>query len=97
MPDNCHDGKLEDFLRLLIDEKDPLIDHATSATDVARKQFNAKFTEPDQIKAIIHSWLAWQEKPGEPYGTAIRAKYFGQNSKAATAFVAWFKKLYGIT
>lgn len=96
MPDNQHDGKLETFLRTLIDEPDPLIGHATSATDTA-KQLGAKFTPLNQGKAILHAWLAWQEEPGLPYGTAIRARYFGHDSGVAKAFVAWFKRLYRIS
>ena len=56
----------------------------------------ALFSEPDKMKAILHAWLAWQEEPGCPYGTAIRAKYFGDDSPAATKFVAWFRRLFEI-
>lgn len=96
MPDNQHDGKLEDFLRSLIDENDDLIGHAESATNTAKFDLNAKFSEPDHIKAVIHSWLAWQKEPGCPYGKAIRACFFGHDSPAARAFVAWFRVLYQI-
>ncbi len=96
MPDNQQDGKLETFLQSLIREDDPLIGHAESAADQARV-LGAQFSQPDRIKAIIHGWLAWQEKPGMPYGTAICAKYFEHDSQVANAFVAWFKNLYGIS
>ena len=96
MPDNQHDGKLETFLRTLIDAGDPLIDHATSATDRA-KQLGAEFPKVDQIKALMHTWLAWQKEPGRPFGTAIRARFFRHDSTAAQAFVAWFKRLYRIS
>jgi len=95
MPDNEHEGKLETFLRTLIDEKDSLIEHAVSATRTAKRR-GARFVDADHGKATLHAWLAWQEKPGLPYGTAIRAKYFRHDSAAAGAFVAWFKRLYGI-
>ncbi|MFH1265101.1 MAG: DUF3226 domain-containing protein [Planctomycetota bacterium] len=96
MPDNQHDGKLETFLETLIGDEDPLIDHATASTDAA-KQLGALFTEPDHIKALIHTWLAWQNEPGYPYGTAIRARCFRHDSPAAAGFVAWFRQLYGIS
>jgi len=95
MPDNQNDGKLETFLRTLVDEDDALIDHATAATDAAR-QMGAQFTDPDRVKAVVHAWLAWQREPGRPYGTAIRAKYFRHDSPAAVAFVEWFRRLYDI-
>jgi hypothetical protein len=96
MPDNIQDGKLEDFLMTLVKENDPLIGHARSSTGEARKQ-GAIFSEPDTIKAIIHAWLAWQEEPGLPYGTAIKARYFRHDSPIAATFVKWFKTLYNIT
>ncbi|MCK4660560.1 MAG: hypothetical protein KAV82_13650 [Phycisphaerae bacterium] len=95
MPDNQTDGKLEDFLRTLIDERDPLIGCAEQATDTA-KTHGARFPDVDRIKAILHTWLAWQKEPGRPYGTAIRARFFRHDSDAANAFVVWFKTLYKI-
>lgn len=95
MPDNEHDGSLEDFLRTLIHESDPLIDHALDSTSVARKR-GASFPNQDQSKAIVHTWLAWQEDPGRPYGRAIQYKYFQERSSTTDSFVRWFKRLYGI-
>jgi hypothetical protein len=96
MPDNQHDGKLETLLRTLVDEEDPLIAHAESSTDAAT-DLGAKFGDAGRMKAIVHAWLAWQEQPGLPYGTAIRARYFRHDSPAAAAFAAWFKRLYRIS
>lgn len=96
MPDNQQDGKLETFLQALIDRKDGLIDHATVSTKQAKK-LGATFSEPDVEKAVLHTWLAWQEEPGCPFGTAIKAKYFTHESPAAASFVAWFKRLYNIS
>ena len=95
MPDNEQDGQLETFLRTLIDGPDPLISHAESATDQARK-LGAQFADKDHHKAVLHAWLAWQERPGCPYGTAIREQSFQHDSPAAERFVAWFRTLYGI-
>jgi hypothetical protein len=95
MPDNQQDGKLETFLRFLVDADDTLIGHAEAATAKA-KEIGARFTEPDHIKAVLHAWLAWQKEPGRPFGVAMQAKYFRHDSPAANAFVAWFKTLYGI-
>ena len=95
MPDNHHDGTLEHFLRHLIGTSDPIIDHAEKATQTA-KDLGAGFREVDKTKAIIHAWLAWQEDPGLPFGTAIRARYFRHDSQAAGAFVDWFRRLFGI-
>lgn len=93
MPDNQRDGALEDFLRELIENDDAIIDHAEKATDKA-VSLGAGFSEDDRLKAVIHTWLAWQETPGRPYGTAITAHYFGKDSEAARGFVEWIKSLY---
>jgi hypothetical protein len=73
MPDNVQDGKLEDFLRTLINEQDGLIEHAETATDKAKTR-GAVFADADRIKAVIHAWLAWQIEPGKPYGLAMKSK-----------------------
>ena len=93
MPDNVQDGKLEYFLKMLIDENDPLISHAESSTELARSK-GVVFSGPDTVKAVIHAWLAWQKEPGKPYGLAMRAEYFRHDSATAAQFVGWFKALY---
>lgn len=96
MPDNTLDfGRLEDLLRTLVPAGDAIIAHAETATDAACA-LGALFTPNDRIKAVLHSWLAWQKDPGKPYGTAIKAKFFGIDSEAALRFVAWFRRLYGL-
>jgi len=95
MPDNRRSGALELFLRDLVPEHDPVIDHARSSTEQA-KGLGAGFRPIDALKATIHCWLAWQENPGRPYGTAITCKYFDHEHPTARQFVEWFKSLYQI-
>lgn len=96
MPDNQHDGMLENFLQDLIAAHDPLIDLAKRATAEAQL-LGAKFRPIDSPKATLHAWLAWQDEPGRPYGVAIRAKFFQPHLPAGTAFANWFRNLYGIS
>jgi hypothetical protein len=95
MPDNLRHGALEDFLQDLIHENDPLIGHAEISTDQA-KALGAAFEVSGRLKAIIHAWLAWQRKPGLPYGSAVTAKYFCHDKEIAKAFIRWFVKLYNL-
>ncbi|NLS94530.1 MAG: hypothetical protein GXX96_20430 [Planctomycetaceae bacterium] len=95
MPDNQHDGKLETFLKSLVDTDDKVFHHALKSTKQAIG-IGATFREVDRPKAEVHTWLAWQETPGLPYGSAIRAQFFGHDSPAAVAFVQWFRRLYGL-
>lgn len=93
MPDNRRTGALEGFLQDLVPEGDALLQLAEKSTEKA-KQAGAAFPDAAQSKAILHTWLAWQERPGVPYGTAITAKYFRRDSPAALAFVNWFKRVF---
>jgi len=93
MPDNQNAGELEDFLSKLIPADDTCWDYACEATLRAR-EIGAKFSQGDSCKASIHTWLAWQEEPGLPFGTAITAKYFGIDSPEALGFVQWLRELF---
>lgn len=97
MPDCVTDfGMLEHLLQTLIPPNDKLWPHATKCTDEAQ-EIGVEFAESGLQKARIHCWLAWQQDPGCPFGTAIKAKFFGQDSPEASAFSCWLKKLYGIS
>ena len=93
MPDNRRAGALEDFLGDLVDSEDSLFPHAQTSTEVARER-GAEFPEGRRGKAVMHIWLAWQEKPGLPYGSAIGACFFRHDSEAALAFVNWFGRVF---
>lgn len=96
MPDNQRSGALEHFLETLIHEADPLIEHARGSTARAR-DLGARYPDNDNgvAKAVLHAWLAWQENPGLPYGSAIRARYFRHDSPVAERFVEWFHRVFG--
>ena len=96
MPDNKTDyGKLEDFISQLVPEQDTLLPYARKATKAAR-EYGAKFSDNDEIKAIVHSWLAWQKEPGLPFGTALNASFLDHKSPFALPFLKWIYALYGI-
>lgn len=94
MPDNQNPGKLEDFLAVLIPPGDRCWPWAEQATLKAHEEHGASFSTLDSIKARIHTWLAWQEEPGLPFGTAITAATFTHNATLATTFVKWMTQLY---
>ena len=91
MPDNRTDGILEDFLRFLVPQSNALYEHAVSSVDSVPER---RFSENDRIKAVIHTWLAWQEEPGRPYGTAITAGFLDPQSCHAIAFASWIRRLF---
>lgn len=93
MPDNRMPGMLEDFLAKLVPDNDPCWTYAQQATEEAKRQ-GAPFTENVKVKAVIHTWLAWQDEPGLPFGTALRAVLFRHDTPEALAFVQWFTRLF---
>lgn len=95
MPDNEQAGRLEDFLEGLVDPTNPLLPHAQEATNGA-KALGAAFSDTKTSKAVLHTWLAWQQEPGRPYGIAIKSGYLQHDSEAAERFVAWFRQLFGL-
>ena len=98
MPDNMErdHGTLEHFLETMIPADDALIEHARAATDHAKNVLKARFPEPHRPKAVMHTWLAWQEKSGLPYGTAITGGFLSPDAVLPVRFVDWFRRLFGV-
>ena len=93
MPDNRSSGAIEEFLQGLVEDEDPLLQLAETSTTSASER-GAAFPVTRRPKAVMHTWLAWQERPGLPYGLAVTARYFRHDSPAALAFVEWFQRVF---
>jgi hypothetical protein len=91
MPNNTIAGILENFIAFLIPEKDTLWQLAyTTVSGLSEKRFASK----DEIKAQIHTWLAWQKDPGTPMGWSITKGYLNANAPMAHKFIDWLKTLF---
>jgi len=93
MPDNSSPGTLESFLSRLVPADDPCWAYADEAAGEARRR-GARCPEKDHLKSRLHTWLAWQEEPGLPFGTALRARVLQHGSDDALRFVSWFRRLF---
>ncbi len=93
MPDNQTNGILEDFLRFLVPQEDALFDHVQSSVTTIPKA-DRRFTQLAEPKAIIHTWLAWQEEPGKPLGTAITARFLDPDVSQVDVLVSWLNRLF---
>jgi hypothetical protein len=93
MPDNSAPGTLEVFLGKLVPESDSTWAWANEAAREARQR-GARCREIDRPKSRLHTWLAWQERPGIPFGIALQAQVFRHDSEDALRFVAWFNRLF---
>jgi hypothetical protein len=87
---------IETFCKFLIpDEAATIWQYALSVAGTAKQQ-GAPFREVHTEKANIHTWLAWQDPPGERMGSAITKKILDPNAPYAAPFSAWFKRLYEV-
>lgn len=95
MPDNQTKGILEDFLRFLVPGGSRLFDHVTTSVATI-PEGERRFSQLAEPKALIHTWLAWQEEPGKPMGTAITARYLDPNVVQVDVLVSWLKRLFRV-
>ena len=91
MPDNQTTGILEDFLQFLVPSPDDLMNHAN---DCVESISDPLFRPIDRPKAIMHTWLAWQENPGRPFGTAITSRFLDPGASQVEVLVDWLRQLF---
>jgi len=93
MPDNQTKGILEDFLTFLVPAGSQLFEHAkTSVATIPENE--VRFSKLAKPKALIHTWLAWQDEPGKPLGTAITARYLDPGVTQVDVLVSWLNRLF---
>lgn len=92
MPDNRNAGMLEDFLIELVSSKG--IEAAKNCITNAQSKNLTSFKEAHLSKAVIHTYLAWQDEPGKPLGQAVTAQVLQPNTQTAKAFIDWLKRLF---
>jgi len=83
---------LEDFLEFLIPVGDKLLPIAESTlNEIETKSLN-RYKETYKSKALLHTWLAWQEDPGTPFGQAITKRYLIKEGTEVKDFISWLKE-----
>jgi hypothetical protein len=93
MPDNTLPGMLEDYLCFLVPAGDALFERAGRC--VAEIPIDERrFAEAHLTKALIHTWLAWQDDPGTPLGQAITKRYFESEGPRVQGLLAWLTRLF---
>jgi hypothetical protein len=96
MPNNQFPGMLEDFVTCCIPNNDRLLPKAELVLQEIEQANLNLYTLIHKPKALIHTWLAWREKPGMPMGQAITARVLNYDSALAIAFVEWLKSLFNL-
>jgi len=92
MPNNQDAGMLEDFLMTLA-QADSL-DWARHCVESAQQKHLTSFKKVHHSKAVIHTYLAWQDEPGNPLGQAITAHALQPHTKIAYHFIDWLNRLF---
>lgn len=94
MPNNRDAGALEDFLMFLVPQSQELLfDYAIRCVSEI-PECPRRFAESAESKAILHTWLAWQKQPGNPFGVAIKTHVLDPSCPSANALVAWLRRLF---
>ena len=96
MPDNQAPGILENFVSFLISGDDaPLWQHAIKCVNKI-PETQRHFPEVALPKAQVHTWLAWQQKPGQPLGLAVTSKYLDADAPHASNLINWVKRVFDL-
>jgi hypothetical protein len=93
MPNNLDVGMLEDFCLLLVEENKIAV--ADECIKIAMKKNATSFKSVHYAKALIHTYLAWQDEPGKPIGQAITAKILEPSYPISLKFKNWLIELFG--
>ncbi len=94
MPDNKINGMLEDFITFLIPKDDELLPIANQVLEQIEQKNINKYNLIHHSKALIHTWLAWQDDPGTPMGLSITKRYLTTEEELCNQFIDWLKKLF---
>jgi hypothetical protein len=96
MPDNQVPGILENFVSFLIPDDDaPLWQRAIDCVNRI-PEAQRHFPIVALPKARIHTWLAWQEKPGQQFGIAI-TKCIDADAPCALNLINWVKQVFDLS
>ena len=92
MPDNENPGNLEGFCLSLLSEAESAA--AQEAVDLGVARGVATFKPSQRSKAIVHTFLAWQDEPGRPLGQSITGGRLAGSAEMAGLFVSWLERLF---
>lgn len=92
MPNNQESGMLEDFCAELANPD--ALNFAQSCVQEAQNRNLSTFKAVHFSKAVIHTYLAWQNEPGYPLGKAITRQSLSPNTEIAVNFTNWLIRLF---
>lgn len=96
MPDNASTGMMETFLKYLVPTECGDSWAFAEQQTLEAKGHGATYRDVHRDKANIHSWLAWQDEPGQQLHDAVKQRILRPDSPYAQPFVNWFRELFGV-
>ena len=94
MPNSDVDGMLEDFISFLVPQDDQLLPIVNSTLQNIEEQKLNKYSLAHKSKAVIHTWLSWQEDPGTPMGLGITKRYLTTDEATCSRLINWLTELF---
>ena len=92
MPNNQIQGMLEDFCLTMIDRS--VQTYIRNVIENAQQASACTFKPPHFSKAVVHTYLAWQDEPGTPLGTAIKRQSLKPHTATAFTFTEWLTRVF---
>lgn len=92
MPNNQDCGMLEDFCGELAQPES--LAFARQCVEEAQRKNVTTFKKVHYSKAVIHTYLAWQDEPGYPLGKAITSHALSADKDIAQRFTNWLRRLF---
>jgi hypothetical protein len=94
MPNNKAYGMFEDLLMASL--SDQVTAYTTKVVRQSKDDGIAKFKDTHRSKAVIRTYMAWQDPPDiQHLGVAIRAGVFENIEAECGRFVQWLERLFG--
>ncbi len=94
MPNNKDYGMFEDLLMASLSEL--VAEYTTTVVKQSKADGVAKFKDVHLSKAVIRTYLAWQDPPDVQYlGLAIKRGAFENIEAECKQFIQWLEQLYG--
>lgn len=92
MPNNQDSGMLEDFCAELAEPAS--LAFARECVEQAQERKVTTFKAVHFSKAVIHTYLAWQDEPGYPLGKSITSQALRPQTDIAVKFTNWLTGLF---
>lgn len=93
-PDCSSPGILEDLYLQIVQEEDQLLEEAHRVVDGIAAIEPFRFKPQYKSKAIVHTWLAWQDNPGSPLGASVKRSIINHSHPTIQNFKNWLTRLY---